>query len=64
MMDPERRNLKATSTSGGKDSKLTRIPRYVVPQKKQTAVSAEYARKPGEKRKFQGSIAYSARMKY
>jgi hypothetical protein len=56
-MDPEIKNLAAISTKGGKLSKLMRIPRYVVPQKKHTAARARYARNAREIGKSQGSIA-------
>ena len=41
MIDPEMRKRAEISISGGKDSRPMRIPRYVVPQKKQTKTSAK-----------------------
>jgi hypothetical protein len=38
--EPERMKRVEISTNGGNDSRLIRMPRYVVPQKKQTAMSA------------------------
>ena len=40
MIEPERMKRVEMSTYGGKVSRLMRMPRYVVPQKKQTASSA------------------------
>jgi hypothetical protein len=57
MIEPERRKRAEISTYGGKVSRLMRMPRYVVPQKKQTASSARKAVAPGCWRKLQGNIA-------
>ncbi len=40
MMLPEMMYLTLTSIIGGKDSRDMRMPRYVVPQKKNTATKA------------------------
>lgn len=53
---PAAQNRKHTSSNGGNDSSATRIPKYVVPQKKDTDAKASHARKGGEEPKAQGSI--------